>query len=139
MSKIKFTVYGKPFGWQRAGQNHYTKVTYTPQQTRAYEQNVAWGYKLAARGFKFPPKTYIGLDITAYYPIPKSATKAERAGMLDGSIRPAIKPDWDNIGKLVSDALNNIAYDDDKSVVDGLVRKFYSDNPRTEIIVTDLV
>nr|DAG40359.1 MAG TPA: Endodeoxyribonuclease RusA [Caudoviricetes sp.] len=69
--------------------------------------------------------------------IPKSATKAKRELMLTGKIRPTVKPDWDNLGKLVSDALNGIAYDDDKSVVDASVRKYYSDRPRTQITVCD--
>ena len=56
--------------------------------------------------------------------------------MLSGNIRPAVKPDWDNLGKLVSDALNGIAYGDDKSVVEARVMKFYSELPRTEVIVT---
>ena len=55
--------------------------------------------------------------------------------MLSGFIRPTVKPDWDNIGKLVADALNGIAYDDDKCIVDAQVRKFYSDQPRTDIII----
>lgn len=67
----------------------------------------------------------------------KSATKANRELMLTGKIRPTVKPDWDNIGKLVSDALNGIAYDDDKSVVDAVVRKYYSDRPRTQITVCE--
>lgn len=75
------------------------------------------------------------MKINAYMKIPKSASKAARAKMIDGLIRPTVKPDWDNIGKLVADALNGIAYDDDKCIVDAQVRKFYSEQPRTEIVL----
>ena len=50
-----------------------------------------------------------------------------------GVILPITKPDWDNIGKIVSDALNGIAYRDDSQVVDSRVRKIYSNEPRTVI------
>jgi len=36
-----------------------------------------------------------------------------------------VKPDWDNIGKLVCDALNRVAYRDDSQIDSGTVRKRY--------------
>ena len=87
----------------------------------------------------FPADTYVDLEVIAYVKIPKSATKARRAKMLSGKIRPTTKPDWDNLGKLVSDALNGVAYDDDKRVVDARVRKFYSDRPRTQVTISEAV
>ena len=73
--------------------------------------------------------------VIAYIRIPKSATKVTKSKMLSGEIRPTVKPDWDNIGKLVADALNGVAYDDDKCIVDAQVKKIYSDHPRTDIIL----
>lgn len=35
--------------------------------------------------------------------------------------------DWDNLGKLVSDALNGLAYADDSQVREALIRKHYPD------------
>lgn len=135
--KISFTVDGNPFGWQRAGQNRYTKATYTQEKTRKHEQLVAWAYKAVAGGFTFPDETYIELRVIAFMKIPKGTSKVKREKMLSGEIRPTVKPDWDNLGKLVSDALNGIAYRDDKYVVDAVVRKFYSDIPRTQVIITE--
>ena len=134
--RISFTVRGDPFGKQRP---RHTKGghTYTPNETREHEQLIAWAYRLQCRGFRFPPKTYIDIRVLAYLKIPKSATKAERAKMISGEIRPTVKPDWDNIGKLVADALNGIAYDDDKCIVDAMVRKFYSTDPRTVVILQE--
>lgn len=136
MRQIKFTVPGEPFGWQRAGQNHHTGAVYTQERTRQRERLIALAYKSAAKGYIFPADTYVGLQITAYMKIPKRESKARRAKMLSGEIRPTVKPDWDNLGKLVSDALNGVAYGDDKSVVEARVMKFYSELPRTEVIVT---
>lgn len=44
-----------------------------------------------------------------------------------GAPTKTTKPDWDNVGKLYSDALNGIAYDDDAQIVEGIVRKRYAD------------
>ena len=54
--------------------------------------------------------------------------------MLAGEIRPVKRPDLSNIIKTVEDALNGLAYLDDKQLVDyGPSGKWYSDRPRLEI------
>lgn len=46
--------------------------------------------------------------------------------------------DWDNLGKLMSDALNGITYTDDGQVVRGLVDKYQDkENPRTVVEVAE--
>ncbi len=135
-NKIIITVPGDPFGKQRP---RFTKSghTYTPTETHEREQIIAWAYRQQCGAFRFPDKTYIDMRIIAYVRIPKRATKAERKKMISGEIRPTVKPDWDNIGKLAADALNGIAYDDDKCIVDAQVRKFYSTEPKTVIILQE--
>ena len=132
---IRFTVPGAPKGWQRTGYNHITGAKYTQEQTRTQEALVAWAYKKACGTYRFPSGTYVDMRVIAYLPIPKSKSKTVQQKMRSGEIRPTVKPDFDNIGKLIADALNGVAYDDDKCIVDAQVRKFYSDNPRTEVIL----
>lgn len=96
---------------------------------------MAWAYKKACGAYRFPSGTYVDMRVIAYLPIPKSKSKTVQQKMRSGEIRPTVKPDFDNIGKLIADALNGVAYDDDKCIVDAQVRKFYSDNPRTEVIL----
>ena len=133
MKEIRFVVEGEPFGKQRP--RHNGKVTYTPKETHDREELVRWAYRRACRNFRFPDGYYIDLRVIAYMGIPKSAKKDVRAAMLSGKLRPAKTPDWDNIGKLVADALNRIAYGDDRYIVDAVVRKFCSDHPHTEVIL----
>ena len=45
------------------------------------------------------------------------------------------KPDWDNIGKTVSDAMNKIAYEDDKSIALATVIKQYDEVDKLTVIV----
>ncbi len=131
--EVKFTVLGEPFGKQRPRHNRSTNTTYTPNETRQHEQLIALAYNRQIGTFRFPKNAHISMRVTAYMPIPKSASKRKRELMLTGAIRPTVKPDWDNIGKLVADALNGIAYDDDKCIVDARVQKFYSESPRVQV------
>ena len=102
-----------------------------------YENLVKAMYYQNCRNFRFDDNTQLDVRITAYFPIPKSVSKKKREAMLARTIRPIVKCDWDNIGKIVCDALNGIAYHDDKQVVDGQVRKFYSDQPRVVVTIQE--
>ena len=135
---VTFAVEGKPFGKQRPRHSKTSKTPYTPDKTRQTEQLFAAAYRSKYKGFKFSNGSFLSLTVKAYMPIPKSKSKAIREGMRNGTIRPTVKPDWDNIGKLVADALNKVAYDDDKSIVEAVVVKFYSDNPRTVVILHEV-
>ena len=137
MKTIKFTVPGNPFGKQRpkfTRMGTYTK-TYTPKKTKQHEKEVAERFSEVARGRRFKEKEPLDIRIIAYYPIPQSTSKKRRKEMLEHRIRPTVKPDLDNVAKLVYDALNGVAWHDDNAIVDTQVRKFYSDIPRVEVFI----
>ncbi len=137
MKSIKFSVPGQPFGKQRpkfARAGNYVK-TYTPDETTSYENLVKLMFREAAKGKMFKDDDMLDVRIIAYYEIPKSTRKKKRKLMLEHKIRPAKKPDWDNIGKIVCDSLNKVAYHDDSAVVDAQVRKFYSEQPRVDVTI----
>lgn len=73
----------------------------------------------------------IGLKCEFLVPIPKSTSK-KKALEMDGRFCLK-KPDIDNYVKLVCDALNGIAWEDDNEVAEVYAVKRYSNNPRTEI------
>ena len=95
-------------------------------------------FQQAAGNRVFADDAMLDVRIIAYYEIPKSTSKKKRAEMLAHKIRPTKKPDWDNIGKIVCDSLNLVAYHDDSAVVDSQVRKFYSEQPRIEVIIQEV-
>lgn len=137
MKSIKFTVPGNPFGKQRpkfARMGTYTK-TYTPKKTTQHEKEVAECFLEVARGRRFKEKEPLDIRIIAYYPIPQSTSKKRRKEMLEHRIRPTVKPDLDNVAKLIYDALNGVAWYDDNAIVDTQVRKFYSDTPRVDVFI----
>ena len=62
-------------------------------------------------------------------PIPQSWSKKKQEAALAGEIVPTSKPDYDNVLKLVSDALNKLAYEDDKQCFMGSWRMAYGPKP----------
>lgn len=137
MRLIKFSVPGQPFGKQRPKFSRAEKYvkTYTPGETVSYENLVKLMYRQVAKGKMFSEDAALDVRIIAYYEIPKSVSKKKRKLMLEHKIRPTKKPDWDNIGKIICDSLNKVAYHDDAAVVDAQVRKFYSENPRVDVSI----
>lgn len=139
---IRFTVPGKPMGKQR---HRMTKTghTYTPKKTVEYEErvrsrfiNASWNNGRAVlSNITISP---VRMDIKAYFPIPKSWSKKKREQALAGEIRPTVKPDLDNITKIIADALNGLAFKDDSQIVTGTRDKWYSDDPRVEIEISEV-
>ena len=134
--RYMFIVFGKPQPKQRPRFNRRTGTAYTPKETHEYERDV----RLSFRG-KYPQAVKllgaVSVSIDAYFETPKSCSKAMRDRMLSGDVRPAKKPDADNIIKAVCDALNGVAYVDDGQVVSVSCRKLYSNVARVEVVITD--
>ena len=128
--EIRFSVPGPPQGKARPRvvKNHSGKsIAYTPEKTKRYEELVKWSYKNAARGFSFNDWDYLKVDVLIYHKPPLSTTVKKRALMITGEIRPAKKPDADNIVKIILDALNGVAYKDDVQVVEHSAKKYYAE------------
>jgi Holliday junction resolvase RusA-like endonuclease len=120
-----FKIEGQPQG---KGRPKFTRDghCFTPKATREYENLVAEEYK-AAKGETLDG--YIRVNIKAYYKIPKSTTKINRGKIEAGIIKPAVKPDIDNVVKAILDGLNGVAYHDDSQVVYVDGEKFYAEEP----------
>lgn len=126
MIVLEFTVPGKPFGKQRprfSRQGH----AYTPDKTVTYENLVKTCFQIFYPEH-VPSEEGIRMDIRSVYPIPESWSKKKKLMALSHQIHPS-KPDWDNCGKIVSDALNHVAYHDDSQVYECHVLKEYGEKP----------
>lgn len=132
---MQFIVEGKPQGKARARTFYNKKIqrmqSITPEQTKSYENLIRWKYKAAGGGYY--ANIPLQVEIQAFYPVPKSFSKAKREDALNGVIRPTTKPDCDNIIKVVLDALNGVAYYDDKQVISVSCSKYYAETGYIEI------
>ena len=135
--RIEFTIPGEPCG---KGRPRFTKSghTYTPEKTAVYENLVKLEYERRCGDNHFEADKALGMQIKAYFQIPKSVSIKKRAEMINGDIFPTKKPDADNILKIIADALNGIAYADDKQVVTAEVQKLYAENGYTEVAIWEV-
>ena len=132
---IEFTVPGKPYG---KGRPRFTRAghVYTPEKTAAYEELVKLFYRKEAHGEQLTAP--IEATIYVIFEPAKSCTKKERAQKLSGEIQPTIKPDCDNIGKTILDALNGIAYEDDIQIIALHVYKLYGAEAKAIVMLREI-
>lgn len=132
--RVEFTVLGEPHGKGRPAFSTYGgKVhTRTPEKTVIYENLVRLEYQRQCKT-RFPDDAMLKVEISAFYSIPQSASKKKKLAMEQGEIRPKKKPDCDNVIKAILDSLNNVAYHDDVQVVDVVLHKHYSTEPRVVV------
>lgn len=117
----------KPQGKARPRFSRKSGVVYTPAKTAKYEKAIAKAY-VDTGGKCIPADCYVSVTVCAFFPIPKSYSKKKRKACIDRDLRPDKKPDMDNILKAVLDALNKVAYEDDKQVVELIGRKYYTES-----------
>ena len=120
---IKFTVYGKPQGKARPRFTRQGRA-YTPKNTVDYEKQIKQAY-IAAGGTLMSDTDPILICITACF------KKAKTNKMPT----PTLKPDTDNIAKAVCDALNGVAYKDDKQITCLTVDKVWADDGIEKVVV----
>lgn len=124
---MNFTVYGKPTGKARS---RFAKGrAYTPKPTTEYESAVRQAY-VSSGGINHDDSP-ITINITAYF----------RKAKTNKMSSPMLKPDSDNIAKIVCDALNGVAYHDDKHITSLTVDKVWADDgiEKTVIEIEELV
>ena len=124
MEAVHFIIPGKPIG---KGRPRFTKSghCWTPSKTVMYEQGIKQAYWM-----KYGPKMYasdkaLAVEIVLYYPRPKSMGKHKRLMAQKGMLRPTVKPDVDNVIKAILDALNGVAFEDDRQIVQVTCEKWY--------------
>lgn len=145
-NEVRFTVKGEPQGKGRprimASYNAEEKKVHgwarTPEKTVVYENLVKMEYGRQCEDHRFPDEAMLDMRIFAYYGIPKSKSKKIKQMMREKALRPIKKPDMDNVVKVIADSLNGVAYRDDTQIVDQMCRKFYSDEPRVEVIIRQI-
>lgn len=131
---MEFVVYMDPIGKARP---RFTKggQTYTSKKTRRAEAAIRRTF-VAAGGHKLEKGVLVAIYVTVIFPIPKSYSKKRAKACMDSIEQPTKKPDADNILKLVMDALNGVAYEDDRQVVDAGIHKRYPKNRNAEGCIT---
>lgn len=116
LKEIKFVINGEPASKGRPRFSRHGGV-YTPKDTRQAQQAMAWEIK-KAMGSRMPLRGDVAVMANLF------VSDWER--------------DADNMLKLVLDAANRIAYDDDRQVALIVCRKLRSTAPRIEVCIFGL-
>ena len=137
VNAFSFAVPGQPAGkgrprFSRAG--GFVKVI-TPEKTRSYEELIR-GYAIRAGVKRFEAGHKAAVKIKAFREIPGSWPKRESEAAIMTACDAG--PDADNIAKAVLDALNNVAWADDRQVVGLMIAKFWDTVPRLEIEISEM-
>ena len=125
----EFEVPGKITGKGRPRVNTQTAIAYTPARTKDYEELIKQYFVIKYRGIN-PLEGRICVTIKAFISIPKSVNKREKEEMLAGNISPTKKPDIDNIAKIILDALNKLAFNDDNQITKLNIEKIFSEEEK---------
>ena len=136
---IEITIEGKPIP---KGRPRFKRIgnfisTYTPSETVKKEQEIKDIF-LIKYPKHIPLEGAVAFEAIVYMPIPKSTSKKKTQKMINDEIKPIKRPDLDNIGKLVLDALNGLAFKDDSQVILFHTEKKYSNRPRIKIKVYEI-
>lgn len=129
----KIVVLGKPRGKDRPRFDSRSRRAYTSKNTALYERMIAKSWRETYGQEKV--QGYIYLSVFAYFPLNKTDSLKTKEKKLNNELKPNKKPDADNILKVVADALNGVAYDDDKQITVMYCRKLYAKEPRIEVFI----
>ena len=124
MEEVHFMIPGRPVG---KGRPRFTKNghCWTPDKTVEYERYIKLSYWNKYGHRKYEADKALAVDIVLYYPRPKSMAKYKRLKAQKGVLRPTVKPDVDNVIKAILDALNGLAFEDDRQIVQVECEKWY--------------
>ncbi len=131
---MRFEVFGEVIG---KGRPRFTRSgrTYTPKKTSGYERTIKTAY---LNKYTYLSKKSLRIKICAYLEVAKSHSKVKKTKMLNNLLQCTKKPDIDNIVKVVLDALNKVAYQDDTQVVELVAIKRWSNESRLKVIIEEI-
>ena len=135
---INFVVPGRPQPKERPRVTR-SGYSFTPPRTKEYEALVIEEAKKSETLPQSPIEDKpLKMIIWCMMPIPSSWSKKKQEQARRGELLPAKRPDIDNLGKIIMDALNGVAYKDDSQIVQLVINKRYSDEPMIDVLIDEM-
>lgn len=113
---------------------------YTAMDVEAYEKSIRKRTEEKMRCSDIARmKSAVKMCICIFQQIPDYLPEDIRLNMADGTVRPCIRPDADEIARVVMDALNGTVYADDSQICSLTVNKWYvRSDPGLNIYVSEI-
>lgn len=123
-------------GVRGKGRPRFTRqgITYTDKKTVEYERLIKNEY---LKHTEYISDKSIRMSIYVCFAPNKSDSKKNKLIKLMNKLRPKKKPDIDNVIKIVLDALNKVAYEDDTQVNELHVMRHYDEQERLIICLSE--
>lgn len=136
-SSVDFYIDGKPRGKERPRSRRFKNfiTTYTPKNTIQYENHIKKTYLNSVGTVKLQGP--LQATVTAIFSPPESISRKKKQKLLEQKFYTK-KPDCDNIEKIVFDALNGLAYNDDSQICDVYTKKRYGEIPMVRVSLREL-
>ena len=130
--KIKTTILMEPVPKIRP--RHTVKsgkaITYTPKKVREAEAYIqARIQDIVMEKGAFGEGVPLKMEAVFYRQRPRSLPKKVKL--------PVTRPDWDNLGKLVTDALEKYIYPSDAQITTVIIKKRFGSPPRIELTLEE--
>lgn len=135
---LKFTIKGRA---QAQARPRFARIG---NHSKAYDTEASSNYKAFVKLVALDAMENAGwemaccalsMTLVVYMEIPKSKSKKFKQLAVDGVERPTKKPDCSNLVKGIEDAIKGLVYKDDSQIVSLRVEKYYSEEPRAEVII----
>lgn len=128
---MNITIFVEPKGKARArtvSKEGGKTWVYTPTAT-AHAENIIRDRVMQCKEF-YGTEVPIRLKAIFYLERPKTTPKKR--------VYPVVRPDWDNLAKLLTDSLEKFIYKNDAQIVDCYIQKRYGFPPRIELNIEQL-
>lgn len=136
-TEVDFYIEGNPRGKERPRSRRFKNfiTTYTPKNTALYEKKVKETYQNSVGNITLTGP--LEASIVAVFSPPKSISKKKRQELLEEGFYTK-KPDCDNVEKIIFDALNSLAYNDDSQICNTITKKRYGEQPMVRVNIKEL-
>lgn len=134
MAPLVIRINGPIMGTQRTDSSG--KQRFTSERTRNAYGFIAWSAIQQVGRPVLTGALRVGFAVVVEIPASWSGAKKRRA--LAGEVRPTVKPDFDNVSKMLTDPLNLIVWKDDAQIVESTFSKRYGEMPGAVITVEAL-
>ena len=127
----QFEIFGVPTPQKQTRFSCRGGIPHAYDPSKKEKERIQWQVKpLAPKNALQGP---LELTIWFFLPIPKATPSKRKLAMSNRVILPNIKPDIDNLAYIVTNALKNLVYEDDKQICHMRLYKLYGAEPKTVI------
>jgi len=134
---IPITILAEPQPYKPLRVNFHTGRMYVPDKAKLIKKiRLLIDGNIPMDGFRRRPIfTESIIKVMYYIPTPKAFSRENKYLAELKVLRPIVKPDNDNIEKIIFDAIKNYIIYDDAQMTTDIVEKFYSITPRIEVLI----